>query len=127
MKRLVISVAIIGLFSGLCAFHVEHLSSLTETLIQQVESIRTNVERNNWPAAADSAADVEHQWNRHAFYLHTTLRHTDIDAIHTSLRELNAYLSSREDRAECLAVIAKLLNQLELLLEAEQPSIKNLL
>ena len=55
------------------------------------------------------------------------LRHTDIDAIRTSLKEAKAYLDSQEDTAECLAVTAKLINQLELLLEAELPTIKNLL
>ena len=36
-------------------------------------------------------------------------------------------LDSWEDAAECAAVCARLVNQLELILEAEQPTLKNIL
>ena len=35
--------------------------------------------------------------------------------------------NAREDAAECAAVCARLVNQLELILEAEQPTLKNIL
>lgn len=127
MKRLFISAVIIGLFACLAAFHVNHLGRLTDNLIGQLESIRSDVEREEWQTASRTASEVSEKWERHAFYLHTTLRHADIDAILSSLRELDAYLNSREDKAEALSVIARLINQLELLVEAEMPSIKNLL
>lgn len=126
MKRLVLSAAIILLFTVLCTVHVRHLASLTHTLIDQLEHVRTSVENGNWSTAKKHLSSAAEEWERQAFYLHTTLRHTDIDAILGSLNELDAYLSSREDRAESLAVIARTINQLELLLEAEQPNVKNL-
>ena len=127
MKRLIVSAAIIILFITLCAVHVNRLEHLTGELIDQLETVRTSVNNGNWSAAKKSLVAVSAQWEKHGFYLHTTLRHADIDAILTSTKELEAYLNSREDRAESLSVIAKLINQLELLVEAEQPSIKNLL
>lgn len=127
MKRLFISTAIIALFAGLCVIHVNHLSRLTEEMIAQIETASISVQKGNWGAAKKAAGSAAEKWEKHAFYLHTTLRHTDIDAILASMKELDAYLDSREDRAESLATAAKLINQLELLLEAEQPSIKNLL
>lgn len=127
MKRLFIAAAIIGLFVCLSALHVNHLEKFTDGLIEQLEAVQSDVKKERWTSAAKTAEEITGEWEKHAFYLHTTLRHTDIDAILSSFKELDAYLSSREDRAECLSVIARLINQLELLLEAEQPTIKNLL
>lgn len=127
MKRLWISALIILLLAGVGGVHVSHLETLVDDLIGQLETVETSLDQRNWSGAKRTVQAVYDQWERQAFYLHTTLRHTDIDAIRTSLREALAYLDSREDTAECQAVTAKLINQLELLLEAELPSIKNLL
>lgn len=127
MKRLCISVGIILLLAGLATLHVSRLEQLTGDLIDQLKAVETSLSREDWPVAKKIVRAVSEQWEEQAFYLHTTLRHTEIDAIRSSLREIQAYLDSREDAAECQAVTARLINQLELLLEAEQPTLKNLL
>lgn len=127
MKRLFISMVIILALALLATLHVVQLEQLTDKLIGQLEAAEACLKREDWAGAKKSAQTVSEEWERQAFYLHTTLRHTDIDAIRTSLKEALAYLDSREDVAECLAVTAKLINQLELLIEAELPTIKNLL
>lgn len=127
MKRLVTACLLILFLIGLASLHVAHLKSFTEDLIEQLETVETSIKRSGWSDAGRLIDQIFEQWENKAFYLHTTLRHTDIDAIRTSIKEAKAYLDSREDTAECLAVTAKLINQLELLLEAELPTIKNLL
>lgn len=127
MKRLWISALIILLLAGAASVHVAHLETFTNELIGQLETVETSLNQRNWAGAKRTVQAVWDQWERQGFYLHTTLRHTDIDAIRASMQEILAYLSSREDTAECQAATAKLINQLELLLEAEQMSIKNLL
>ena len=127
MKRLWISFLLIFLLIGFAALHVSHLKLFTEDLIGQLETVESSIKRSNWSDAGRLVDQIFKQWEDEAFYLHTMLRHTEIDAIRTSLKEAKAYLDSREDTAECLAVTAKLINQLELLLEAELPTIKNLL
>lgn len=127
MKRLVISCLIILSLVGLMGIHVSSLKALTGELIGQLETVKTHIAGEEWSKASKGIHQVLTTWEKHAFYLHTTLRHTDIDAIRTSIKEITAYLDSREDQAECLAVTAKLVNQLELLLEAELPTLKNLL
>ena len=127
MRRLCIAGLLILLLAGLATLHVSHLKAFTEDLIGQLESVETSIRRSDWSDADGIIDQIFNQWEDKAFYLHITLRHTDIDAIRESLREAKAYLDSREDQAECLAVTAKLINQLELLLEAELPTIKNLL
>ncbi len=57
-----------------------------------------------------------------------TLRHTDTDAIQISMDEALAFLEGGEKQpAEYAAVNARLLTQLELLVEAELPTLTNLL
>ncbi len=127
MKRLLISCFIILLLVGLMGIHVSSLKKLTGDLIDQLETTKTHLANQEWSKASKIVQQVTEQWEQYGFYLHTTLRHTDIDAIRTSIKEITAYLESREDQAECMATTAKLINQLELLLEAELPTIKNLL
>lgn len=127
MKRLIISCLLILLLVGLATLHVLHLHDLTDDLIGQLENVRSALDRSDWTEAQLMTERIFEQWESHAFYLHTTLRHTEIDEIRSSFKEAQAYLERREDTAECLAVAARLINQLELLLEAELPTIKNLL
>lgn len=127
MKRLFCSILIILLIAALSTLHVFALKQFTETMIEQLESAELQLSRSQWNSAQELVDSVYDTWEARSFYLHTTLRHTDIDAVRTSLREAKAYLSTREDTAECRALIARLINLLELLLEAELPTIKNLL
>ena len=125
MKRLVIACLLILLLVGLAALHVTHLHSLTDDLIGQLERVQAALGRSDWTEAQVVTKQIFAQWEAHAFYLHTTLRHAEIDDIRSSLKEAQAYLERREDTAECLAVTARLINQLELLLEAELPDRKS--
>lgn len=127
MKRLWISCLILLLLAGIAALHLSRLESLTSELIEQLEHVELSLKYSDWSGAKNCVDQIYEQWESQAFYLHTMLRHTDIDAIRSSLREVMAYLDTQEDTAECLAVTARLINQLELLLEAELPTIKNLL
>lgn len=127
MKRLWIAALIILMLAGLAGLHVSHLQTFTDELISQVKQAENSLDQKNWPAAKETVQAIYDQWEGQAFYLHTMLRHTEIDEIRTSIREVLAYLDSKEDTAECRAAAAKLINQLELLVEAELPSIKNLL
>jgi len=127
MRRLLLSLALIAALIGLSGLHVIHLEKLTGTLIAQVRQTEDLVTAQRWNEAAQLLSEAQREWETHAFYLHVTLRHTEIDGIRACLYEVQSYLSSQEDEAECLAVSARLINQLELLLEAELPTIKNLL
>lgn len=127
MKRLAVTTSIILILAILTWLHVEHLDHMTEQLIDQLELVDECLNRENWGQAQSLARQVLEQWEDQEFYLHVTLRHADIDAIHTALKEVLAYLDRREDPGECLAATARLVNLLELLAEAEEPSLKNLL
>lgn len=127
MKRLLVSAGLLVLLGGLAWLHVAQLTALTEELTGLLAQVSEALAQEDWDRAAAAAADMDERWERQAFYLHTTLHHEDIDAIRASIKEMQAYLASREDAAECLAVNARLINQLELLVEAELPTLKNIL
>ncbi len=127
MKRLYTAAALILLLAGLAACHTVKLDRLTHQLTGHLEQVQQCLAREDWSMAEALTRAAFQDWEEQAFYLHITLRHTDIDSIRASFRESLAFLTLREDPAECAAVNARLINQLELLLEAELPSIKNLL
>ena len=127
MKRLWISVTIVLLLVCLAAVHVWKLDRYTVQMGRQLELVQNHLYREDWESASPLLRTTYQQWEENAFYLHITLRHEDIDDIRSSFREALTFLDSREDSAECAAVIGRLRNQLELLLEAELPSVKNLL
>lgn len=127
MKRFWIACLLLLLLVGLATLHVYRLGVFTDDLIAQLEQVEHCIRNSRWTEAGVLVEQVFQQWEGQALYLHTMLRHTEIDAIRSSLKEAQAYLDSREDAAECLAVTARLINQLELLLEAELPTVKNLL
>ena len=128
MKRLYISCGLIALLAVLSAVHTLCLSRLTGQLTDQLQQAQVQVELENWEAAAELTRQAKEQWMGQAGYLHTTLHHNDIDAILISFDETLAYLEGDERQpAEYAAANARLMTQLGLLLEAELPTLTNLL
>ena len=128
MKRLYISVALIVLLAALSGLHVWHLNGFTSQLTGLLTQAQAQVERENWDEAARLTHQVKELWMDHEGYLHVTLHHADIDAILISMDEALAFLEGGEKQpAEYAAVNARLLTQLGLLVEAELPTLTNLL
>lgn len=128
MKRLYVSLGLIILLSVSSGLHVWHLSRFTGQLCQLLTQAQQQAELENWQQAARLTRQAKERWMAHDGYLHTTLRHTEIDAILISMDEALAFLEAEERQsAEYAAVNARLLTQLGLLLEAELPTLTNLL
>lgn len=119
-----------GLILALCLLagsHVAALEELTGSLTGQLEQARSCLLREEWEPARQAVDRARGRWEACGLYLHTTLRHAAIDDIRAGFQEAWAYLEAREDASECAAVCARLIHQLELLLEEERPSLKNIL
>ena len=128
MRRLYLSVGLIALMAALSALHVWHLNDLTGQLTAQLTQAQALAQREDWDGAARLTRQAKERWTGHEGYLHTTLRHTDIDAVLISLDETLAFLEGSEKQpAEYAAANARLLAQLALLVEAELPTLTNLL
>lgn len=128
MRRLWAAAALILVLAGLSGIHVLYLGHFTGQLTDLLTQAQTQVAEERWEEAADLTQQAADRWAGNAFYLHATLRHDDIDAILASFQEVLAFLGGQERQpSEYAAANARLITQLELLLEAELPTLKNLL
>ena len=128
MTRLYISLGLIALLAVLCGAHTFYLSRFTDELTGLLIQAQEQMEHGDWEGATQLTRQAKEQWTDNEGYLHVTLRHTDVDAILVSFDEALAFLQGSEHQpAEYAAVNARLLTQLALLLEAELPTITNLL
>ncbi len=128
MKRLYVSLGLVALLAALCIAHTVHLFCFTTQLTELLAQAQNQAEQENWDQAARITRQAQEQWINHEGYLHVTLHHTDIDAILISFNEALAFLEAGERQsAEYAAVNARLITQLELIYEAELPTLTNLL
>lgn len=128
MKRLYIALGLVALLAVLCTVHTVYLGRLTADLSGLLAQAQEQVERGDWEGADRLTRQSKEIWEEHEGYLHTTLRHTDIDAILVSFDEALAFLRAGERQsAEYAAVNARLITQIGLLLESELPTLTNLL
>lgn len=128
MRRLYVSAALIALLAALSGLHIWHLNDLTGQLTAMLTQAQELAEQEDWEKAARLTREVKDRWMDHEGYLHVTLHHEDIDAILISLDETLAFLEGAEKQpAEYAASNARLITQLGLLVEAELPTITNLL
>ena len=128
MKRLYIALGLVALLAVLCTVHTVYLGRLTTELSGLLAQAQEQVERGDWAGADRLTRQSKEIWEEHEGYLHTTLRHTDIDAILVSFDEALAFLRAGERQsAEYAAVNARLITQIGLLLESELPTLTNLL
>ena len=128
MKRLYIALGLVALLAVLCTVHTVYLGRLTADLSGLLAQAQEQVERGDWAGADRLTRQSKEIWVEHEGYLHTTLRHADIDAILVSFDEALAFLRAGERQsAEYAAVNARLITQIGLLLESELPTLTNLL
>lgn len=128
MKRLYIALGLVALLAVLCTVHTVYLGRLTTELSGLLAQAQEQVERGDWAGADRLTRQSKEIWVEHEGYLHTTLRHADIDAILVSFDEALAFLRAGERQsAEYAAVNARLITQIGLLLESELPTLTNLL
>ena len=128
MKRLYVSLGLILFLAALSGAHAWYLTRFTGQLTSLLVQAQEQVEREDWEQAARLTWEVREKWMAQEDYLHVTLRHADTDAIQISLEETLAFLEGDERQpAEYAAANLRLINQLELLAEAELPTLTNLL
>lgn len=128
MKRLIVALGLLVLLAALCTVHTVYLGRFTGELTGLLIQAQEQVDGENWEEAARLTRQARERWQERESYLHTTLRHTDIDAILISFDETLAFLEAGERQsAEYAAANARLTAQLELLLESELPTLTNVL
>ena len=127
MRRLIASILLVAALAGGATAHVWYLTQQTQSISQQLQQAHEKVEQGDWDGAYALTQQAWEQWEGQMLYLHTTLHHEDIDQVSTAFRETLAILKQQEQPGEYVAANARILYQLELLVEAELPSLKNIL
>ena len=126
MKRVWIALAILaGILCGTLA-HSRCLSDLTVQLSTRLSQASEAADRGHWSQAAALTNAAQQQWENQDFYLYVMLRHGCLDEIRTGFAQAQAYLEHRA-AWEYSAALAHLITQLELLSEAEQLTVQNIL
>lgn len=128
MKRIWAATGLLVLLLLLSTCNIWYLNRLVSGVTQQLEQAQAHLANDNWEEALSLTQSAHGQFTGSAFFLHTALRHSDIDQVETSFQEVLAFLAGQERQpAEYAAANARLINQLELLVEAELPTLQNLL
>ena len=128
MKRLWISAVIILSLTVLAGCHVLYLRHLTGEVIGLLDQAQEQVAEDDWAQAEALTRDALAIWTANDLYLHSTMRHNEIDTVLVAFQEVLAFLEGRERQpAEYAAANRRLTAQLELLLESELPTLQNLL
>ena len=126
MRRLWLSLALLGLIFAATVGNSLYLRHLTETITGLLEEAQVQAQEEDWEAAAALTEEALEHWQDRELYLYTTLRHADTDEVYTSFQEVQEYLSCQE-AGEYSAANARLTAQLRLLWEMEQLTLQNLL
>lgn len=127
MRRAWIAGSILVLLFAAVLWNCLRLEQFSESITASLHQAQGMAEKGNWEAAARTTQDARRRFQEKDFSLHITLRHSDIDAVETSFREVEQLLSHRERLGEYAAANARLIAQLELLAESERFSLHNIL
>lgn len=94
-----------------------------QTLLHQADAM---AQAENWAGASALLSQCYGDWSGHQTYLHIVSQHSAVDEAETMYRRCLAFAATRE-LSEFRAELAGLREQLRLLAEMEQFSIRNIL
>lgn len=124
MRRLWIAAGLLLALLGLTIVNGWYAGTLTGGMEEQLRRAQTQAERGDWAQAEELTRQAYGDWQKHHFYFHTTMRHSDTDQILRTFRSVQEYLKLQEPD-QYNAANADLITQLELLAEMEQPAAAN--
>lgn len=126
MKRLWIALALMVVVFCAIMVNSHYLGKLTGELTGLLAQAEAEAEADRWAEAEELTQAASRLWEDQDFYLHVMLRHSDTDQIHTLFQEVGEFLQYQK-QGEYSAANARLITLLELLYEAEQLTLKNVL
>lgn len=126
MKQMWIALCILGLLFAGTLVHSFYIEGFVQELTATLEQAEAQAEQGSWDRAAQLTQTARDSWEKRLFYLHITLRHSDTDGVYTGFREVAEFIQCRES-GEYSAANAHLIANLELLAEAEQFTLENIL
>jgi len=125
MKRMGIAAALLVFAFCVCLWGLGEVRQETAALRLQVEQLRTQTEQENYPAAAQTAARLQEEWEHTAPRLCLWMNHTalgDSQRMITLLPEL----CREKNKQELLLACIRLRDQLEHLVRSEELRLENI-
>lgn len=126
MTRFWIALSLLAAMLGACLANSTYLTHLTDNITGQLAAAEEMAERGAWEQAETITSQCLADWNEHHAYLHVIARHSDTDEILISFRCVLQSLKLQEID-EYAAANLKLITQITLLAEIEQPDWLNVL
>lgn len=127
MRRLWISISVLGLLFFSAYLNTNYLHRLTDTLALSLEQAEEDISLGNRNGAIQKTERAIRLWEDRASYLHIILNHSEIDQVSLSFLEVQRLLTTQEHGGEYYAANAQLIARIRLLHEMEEFSLKNLL
>lgn len=125
MKRVYISLALLGLICLCGIWNSANLKGLTDelgTLLKQAESAAV---AGDWDKSSDLTQQAIGLWEDRQIYVYVTVHHDEIEAVETSFEEIKGFIRWQET-PEYIAANSALLAQVEHVWAAERFCWENL-
>lgn len=126
MKRIWISLSMLAVVFGLALVNSWYLDRLTEEMAHTLEQAQALAEEGDWAGGRQLTQDALDRWESAADYLYIVVRHSDSDEVAAGFQEVGQLLEWQEE-AEYTSANARLIEELRLLADMEQFSLRNLL
>ncbi len=124
MKRLWLAAGILAALLAACLMSAGGLADLGEEINGLLSDAEEKAEMGEWEEAGDLTGRAYQIWEEHDIYLHVLLRHADTDEVYTGFRQVRELLECRE-AGEYSAANAALMARIQLIYEAERPTVEN--
>lgn len=127
MKRAYLpSLLVLSVILVFSTWNSAHMTTQTTRWQAQLSRVEQLGQHRLWSQAEQALASCYDDWSSRQTYLHIVSHHDVIDDAEAMFRRAQAFAVSREP-SEFLAELSDLIDQLRLLAEMEQCTIKNIL
>ena len=125
MKRLYISLALIGLICGGGIWNIHNLRTLTHELSDLLEQAETAAIAEDWGTTTELTQQAFDLWEQNQLYVHVAMHHSAIEDVETSFEAVKAFIRW-EETPEYTSSNATLLTQIEHIWASERFCWENL-
>jgi len=126
MRRLWICISVLAFVFALSLANSWYLNRLTGELVDTLLQAQALAESEDWESAQTLTSQAQKRWEDAGGYLYIVLRHSDTDEVQSGFREVVELLEWGEE-AEYASANAKLVENIRLLSEMEEFTLRNLL
>ena len=125
-KGLLVPAALLAAILAFCLWNSAAMTACTDRWRAQLEEADRLAQAGDWENAAATIREGYADWSARQTYLHIVTSHDAVDSAEAMYHRALAFAESRED-SELRAELADLRDQLRLLAEMEEFSVRNVL